>query len=178
MEARVLMMTHEQHPRPASGKPIINPTQDIVLGLYYATRERRFDKGCYRDNLGLKDNKLAGHLRGYYSSLEEVRMAYDHGYVGLHAGIKVRLVETDKDGNEATRTVQTTVGRVLISEVLPPGVPFEAVNKVLNKKALSQLIDALLPHQSATRTHRPPGGPLAQPGVRVRHACRLLGVHG
>jgi len=141
MEARVLMMSTNNILSPASGKPIINPTQDIVLGLYYATRERRWDKGCYRDGLGLKDNKLAGHLRGYYSSVEEVRMAYDHGHVGLHAGIKVRLVETDKDGGESTRTVQTTVGRVLISEVLPPGVPFEAVNKVLNKKALSQLID-------------------------------------
>jgi len=141
MEARVLMMSTNNILSPASGKPIINPTQDIVLGLYYATRERRWDKGCYRDGLGLKDNKLAGHLRGYYSSIEEVRMAFDHGHVGLHAGIKVRLTTEDKDGNEVTRTVTTTVGRVLISEVLPPGVPFEAVNKVLNKKALSQLID-------------------------------------
>jgi DNA-directed RNA polymerase subunit beta' len=141
MEARVLMMSTNNILSPASGKPIINPTQDIVLGLYYATRERRFDQGCYRDGLGLKDNKLSGHLRGYYSSVEEVRMAYDHGHVGLHAGIKVRLTEVDKDDNETTRTVTTTVGRVLISEVLPPGVPFEAVNKVLNKKALSQLID-------------------------------------
>ena len=61
--------------------------------------------------------------------------------VGLHAGVKVRITETLKDGSLKHSTVDTTVGRVLISEVLPPGVPFEAVNKVLNKKALSALID-------------------------------------
>src|SRR6187551_385834 len=139
MEARVLMMSTNNILSPASGKPIINPTQDIVLGLYYATREKRYAKGCFRDNLGLKDNKLSGHLRGVYSSPEEVRVAYDSGDAVLHAGIKVRLTEKDEDGNEVRRTVTTTVGRILISEVLPPGVPFEYVNKVLDKKALSAL---------------------------------------
>ncbi|HXS19270.1 MAG TPA: DNA-directed RNA polymerase subunit beta', partial [Polyangiaceae bacterium] len=141
MEARVLMMSTNNILSPASGKPIINPTQDIVLGLYYATREKRYARGCYRDNLSLKDNKLAGHLRGFYSSPEEVRVAYDAGDVELHAGIKVRLVERDAEGNETRRTVQTTVGRVIISEILPDGIPFEFVNKTLDKKALSALID-------------------------------------
>src|SRR5690606_23811546 len=141
MEARVLMMSTNNILSPASGKPIINPTQDIVLGLYYATREKRYARGCFRENLGLKDNKLNGHLRGGYSSPEEVRVAYDAGDVELHAGIKVRLYEEDAEGNEVRKTVLTTVGRVLISEVLPPGVPFEYVNKVLDKKALSALID-------------------------------------
>jgi DNA-directed RNA polymerase subunit beta' len=141
MEARVLMMSTNNILSPASGKPIINPTQDIVLGLYYATRERKYADGCYRDGLTMQDNKLAGHLRGVYSSPIEVRMAYDAGTVGLHAGVKVRISETLKDGSVKHSTVDTTVGRVLISEVLPPGVPFEAVNKVLNKKALSALID-------------------------------------
>jgi DNA-directed RNA polymerase subunit beta' len=142
MEARVLMMSTNNILSPASGKPIINPTQDIVLGLYYATRERKYSKGCFREaSLGIKDNKLSGYLRGFFSSPEEVRMAYDGGSVALHAGIRVRIVETQMDGSTIDRTVDTTVGRVLISEVLPPGVPFEAVNKVLNKKALSQLID-------------------------------------
>ncbi len=141
MEARVLMMSTNNILSPASGKPIINPTQDIVLGLYYATREKKFAKGCFRENLGLKDNKLSGYLRGVYSSPEEVRVAYDAGDVELHAGIKVRLLEKDENGNEVLNTVTTTVGRILISEVLPPGVPFDYVNKVLDKKALSALID-------------------------------------
>ena len=142
MEARVLMMSTNNMLSPASGKPIINPTQDIVLGLYYATRERRYDVGCYRPgSMTVKDNKLAGHLRGVFSGIEEVRMAYDAGTVSLHSGIRVRITEEDIEGDITTRTVQTTVGRVLISEILPPGVPFETVNKVLNKKALSQLID-------------------------------------
>jgi len=142
MEARVLMMSTNNILSPASGKPIINPTQDIVLGLYYATRERKYSKGCFRDSsLGIKDNKLNGHLRGWFSSPDEVRMAYDSGSVALHAGIRVRIVEKQRDGSVIESTVDSTVGRVLISEALPPGVPFEAVNKVMNKKALSQLID-------------------------------------
>jgi DNA-directed RNA polymerase subunit beta' len=144
METRVLMMSTNNILSPASGKPIINPTQDIVLGLYYATRERRFAKGCYREGslqVDVEKNEIKGYLRGVYSSIEEVRMAYDAGTVDLHSGIRVRITEKDAEGKEVKRLVHTTVGRVLISEIVPPGVPFEAVNKVLNKKALSQLID-------------------------------------
>src|SRR6478736_127823 len=142
MEARVLMMSTNNILSPANGRPIINPTQDIVLGLYYATRERRFSKGCYREgSLEVAGDSVKGMLRGVYASIEEVRMAYDAGHVDLHAGIRVRITEESAEGNMTTRMVNTTVGRVLISEVLPPGVPFEAANKVLNKKALSQLID-------------------------------------
>ncbi|HSN98920.1 MAG TPA: DNA-directed RNA polymerase subunit beta', partial [Candidatus Nanopelagicales bacterium] len=151
MEARVLMMSTNNILSPASGKPIINPTQDIVLGLYYATRERKFSKGAFREG-SLKvgeDGVASGHLRGVYASKEEVRMAYDHGEVALHAGIRVRVAVIDDDGNPVLdehgqikrHIVQTTVGRVLISEVLPKKVPFEYANKVLDKKALSQLID-------------------------------------
>ncbi|EYF03300.1 DNA-directed RNA polymerase subunit beta' [Chondromyces apiculatus] len=151
MEARVLMMSTNNILSPASGKPIINPTQDIVLGLYYATRERKFARGAFREG-SLSTNaegQAVGHLRGVYASKEEVRMAYDHGAVMLHAGIRVRVPVIDDDGNPTLdenglikRTVvQTTVGRVLISEVLPKKLPFEYVNKVLDKKALSQLID-------------------------------------
>ncbi|MEN9581141.1 MAG: DNA-directed polymerase, beta subunit, partial [Pseudomonadota bacterium] len=143
MEARVLMMSTNNILSPASGRPIINPTQDIVLGLYYMTRERRTALGA-----GLKstlkvnaDGKLEGFVAGVYGSLEEVRAAYDHKAVGLHALIKCRITETDDDGNETTRMVDTTVGRVLLSEILPPGVPFEHANRVMNKKALSELID-------------------------------------
>src|SRR6187397_2476526 len=92
MEARVLMMSTNNILSPASGKPIINPTQDIVLGLYYATRMRRFVEGSYRENsltYNEKSGQVDGYLRGVFSSPEEVRMAYDNGTVHLHAAIKV-----------------------------------------------------------------------------------------
>ncbi len=128
MEARVLMMSTNNILSPANGKPIINPTQDIVLGLYYMTRERPFAKGCTA-----KDNKnVKPSLKGFYSSPAEVRMAYDAGELELHAGIKVRI-----NG----KIYDTTTGRVLVAEVVPPEVDFESVNKVLDKKALSALID-------------------------------------
>jgi DNA-directed RNA polymerase subunit beta' len=152
MEARVLMMSTNNILSPASGKPIINPTQDIVLGLYYATRERKFSKGAFHED-GLKASKdgssVSGYLRGVFSSVEEVRMAYDAGEVALHARVRVRVPTLDDDGNPVldaegrpTRhLVDTTVGRVLIAEVLPKGVAFEYANKTLDKKALSALID-------------------------------------
>ncbi|MDI1432925.1 MULTISPECIES: DNA-directed RNA polymerase subunit beta' [Polyangium] len=157
MEARVLMMSTNNILSPANGKPIINPTQDIVLGLYYATRERKFAKGSFRegslrfgaDGQGAEGSTAEGYLRGVYASPEEVRMAYDAGEVVLHAGIRVRVPHIDEDGNPVRnehgqikrRIVQTTVGRVLISEVLPKGVSFDYANKTLDKKALSALID-------------------------------------
>jgi DNA-directed RNA polymerase subunit beta' len=140
MEARVLMMSTNNILSPASGRPIINPTQDIVLGLYYATRERKFAKGCYRPStLSIKDGQADGYLRGVYSSPEEVRMAYDHGEVTLHTGIRVRVIDPE---TQKRRTVNTTVGRCLIAEILPDGLSFDLVNKTLDKKALSSLIDA------------------------------------
>jgi DNA-directed RNA polymerase subunit beta' len=152
MEARVLMMSTNNILSPANGRPIINPTQDIVLGLYYATRARKFAKGCARNvKLVGDDGKPTGAaLRGVFSSIEEVRMAYDHGEVDLHARVRVRVPDVDLDGNQrinektgrpAQKVVDTTVGRVLISEILPKRVPFEYVNKTLDKKALSALID-------------------------------------
>src|SRR5512147_616353 len=128
MEARALMMSSNNILSPASGKPIINPTQDIVLGLYYATRERKYAKGCHRpDSLKYdeKEQQLKGFLRGAYSSPEEVRMAYDNGVVDLHSEILVRIEDHDETGELRTRQVLTTVGRVLISEILPPEVPFD-----------------------------------------------------
>ncbi|MFW6031395.1 MAG: DNA-directed RNA polymerase subunit beta', partial [Myxococcota bacterium] len=126
MEARVLMMSTNNILSPASGKPIINPTQDIVLGLYYMTRERPFCRGEY------EAREKEGDFSGIYGSADEVRMAYDSGALDLHAHIKLRA-----DG----QIQDTTVGRVLVSEVLPEGVSFELANKVLDKKALSYLID-------------------------------------
>jgi DNA-directed RNA polymerase subunit beta' len=127
LEARVLMMSTNNILSPAHGRPIINPTQDIVLGLYYISRERPFSKGECHDS-----SELDGDFRGIYSSPDEVRMAYDGEEVDLHARIRVRM------GGEL---ITTTVGRLLIAEIVPKELPFELVNKVMDKKALSQVID-------------------------------------
>jgi DNA-directed RNA polymerase subunit beta' len=115
-EARILMMSTNNILSPANGKPIIIPTQDIVLGIYYMTRERPYVKG---------EGKV-------FSNPEEVRIAYDATEVDLHARIKVRL-----DGE----LVETTVGRVLLKEILPEEIPFRLINKVMKKSELANLID-------------------------------------
>ncbi len=116
MEARVLMMSTNNILSPAHGKPIIVPTQDIVLGIYYMTRERAFARG---------EGKI-------FSSPEEVRAAYDQGELDLQAKVHVRM-----DG----KRVETTTGRVLLWEVVPRAIGFEAINKVMDKKQLGNLID-------------------------------------
>ncbi len=127
METRVLMMSTNNILSPANGRPIINPTQDIVLGLYYMTREKPFCRGAY-----VEGSEKTGNFTGIYASKEEVRLAYDSGEVDLHAKIKARM------GGEI---YQTTVGRVLVSDILPDALSFAYVNKVMDKKALSTLID-------------------------------------
>ncbi|MGO9832352.1 MAG: DNA-directed RNA polymerase subunit beta', partial [Myxococcaceae bacterium] len=116
MEARVLMMSTNNILSPANGKPIIVPTQDMVLGIYYLTRPREFAKGEGR----------------VFASPEEVRAAYDHGEVGLQAKVVCRIEGVRK---------QTTVGRVLFWDIVPRKVGFDAINKVLDKKQLGVLID-------------------------------------
>jgi DNA-directed RNA polymerase subunit beta' len=133
-EARVLMMSTNNILSPAHGDPIIVPSQDIVLGLYYMTREKPFARG-ESAVLDESDNMHKALVEGryrIYNSPEEVRCAFDAKEVDLHARVKVRM---------DNGLVDTTVGRVLLSEVLPKGVPFSAVNRVMNKKALAQLID-------------------------------------
>jgi DNA-directed RNA polymerase subunit beta' len=127
METRVLMMSTNNILSPASGRPIINPTQDIVLGLYYMTREKQFGKGAYRDG-----QEKEGVFTGIFASSDEVRMAYDQNMVGQHSSIRYRYKGEVYD---------TTVCRVLVSDVLPPGMEFPSVNRVLDKKSLSALID-------------------------------------
>jgi len=117
IEARVLMMSTNNILSPATGHPIIDPSQDIVLGCYYMTRERPGARGEGRR----------------FASPEEVRVAYDAGELDVHAGIKVRL-----DG----ATVDTTTGRILLSEIVPEEIPFDHINRVMDKKALGRLIDA------------------------------------
>ncbi|MDB4960343.1 MAG: DNA-directed polymerase, beta subunit, partial [Myxococcales bacterium] len=132
MEARVLMMSTNNILSPANGKPIIVPSQDIVLGLYNLTRERPYAKGEFREG---KKGKMD---RGVFASIPEVRMAFDHGEVHLQAAIKLRMPKVDGTGTEL---VATTVGRALLKDICPAQVPFEAINKVMGKKQLGELID-------------------------------------
>ena len=115
-EARVLMMSTNNILSPANGRPIIVPTQDIVLGLYYLTIERK-----YKPGEGKK-----------FSDPEEVMVAYDSGEVDLHAGVYVRM-----DG----AMVRTTPGRILLREVMPAEIPFEEINRTMDKKSIGQLVD-------------------------------------
>ena len=116
VEARVLMMSTNNILSPAHGKPIIGPTQDIVLGLYYLTRERPFAKGEGR----------------VFSNAQEVFLAYEAKVVDLQARVKVRIDGTVYD---------TTVGRVLLYDIFPEGLGFAHANKVMNKKELGRVID-------------------------------------
>ena len=116
IEARVLMMSTNNILSPATGRPIIGPTQDIVLGCYYMTRERSPARGE-----GMR-----------FANPDEVVCAYNAGELELHARINVRM--------EGGR-VETTAGRVLLREIVPGEIPFEICNKVMDKKALGELID-------------------------------------
>ncbi|WP_372610416.1 DNA-directed RNA polymerase subunit beta' [Halomonas sp.] len=130
LEARALMMATNNVLSPANGEPIIVPSQDVVLGLYYMTRERINDKG-------------EGMV---FTDLDEVERAYGTQHVSLHAKIKVRLdeVEIDEETGERSRhrrLYATTVGRALLFRILPDGVPFELVDQPMKKKAISKLLN-------------------------------------
>jgi len=116
IEARVLMMSVNNILSPANGRPIATPTQDMVLGIYYLTKEKKGAKG---------EGKV-------FSGSEEVRIAYDAGVVEEHARIKVRM-----NG----RYEETTVGRVIFGEILPEGIPFSMINKEMTKKEVAKLIE-------------------------------------
>ncbi len=122
IEARTLMMSTNNILSSASGKPIIVPSQDIVLGIYYMTREKAFARG---------EGKV-------FASFEEVRMAHDAGEIDLQACIKVRMASSSTGKREI---VDTTVGRVVLSEIIPEEISFETINRVMNKKELANLVD-------------------------------------
>ncbi len=130
LEARALMMSTNNILSPANGEPIIVPTQDVVLGLYYMTR-------------ALDGRKGEGMI---FANLSEVHRAYDNRVVELHAKVKVRILDTivAEDGTRTRKNaiIETSVGRALLAEILPDGLPFALVNTELNKKSISRLINA------------------------------------
>ena len=129
LEARALMMSTNNVLSPANGDPIIVPSQDVVLGLYYMTRQRVNAKG-------------EGMI---FSNTDEARRAYESGVADIHAKVKVRITEKVKgeDGNVVNQTKlrETTVGRAMLYEVVPVQLPFDVVNRDLTKKAISSLIN-------------------------------------
>src|SRR5256886_1636681 len=127
VEARTLMMSTNNILSPAHGKPIIVPTQDIVLGLYFMTREHLTARG-------------QGHT---FANFDEVRIAYDQGEVDLQARIRVRIPAAFGGNGEV---VDSTTGRVLLYEIVPSEIPFAEVNKVMKKKELGTLIDLSYRH--------------------------------
>ncbi|MDP8254494.1 MAG: DNA-directed RNA polymerase subunit beta' [Candidatus Alcyoniella australis] len=122
IEARVLMMSTNNILSPAHGKPIIVPTQDMVLGIYYMTRDR----------IGARGEGKA------FSSCDEVHTALANGAVELQSRIEVRM---DLDDGQGERRVESTVGRVLLRDIVPADIPFSVYNKVMDKKSIAGLID-------------------------------------
>jgi len=118
------MLSATTSPPPSNGEPIIVPSQDVVLGLYYMTRERVNAKGE-----GMR-----------FADIKEVERAYQAGEVHLQAKIEVRL-DLFEDGSKNFRRIQTTVGRALLSQILPEGLSFDLINRAMNKKAISNLIN-------------------------------------
>jgi DNA-directed RNA polymerase subunit beta' len=130
LESRALMMSSNNILSPANGEPIIVPSQDVVLGLYYMTRSRINAKG---EGMILAD-------------IDEARRAFESGSADLQALVKIRvpITETDENGDTTTvnKVVDTTVGRALLSSILPEGLSFELVNQAMTKKAISGVINA------------------------------------
>jgi DNA-directed RNA polymerase subunit beta' len=130
LEARTLMLATNNILSPASGDPIIVPSQDIVLGLYYMTRE----------SINVKGEGMV------FADVDEVHRAYDNGAAHLQARVKARIKEVvfNEEGEleERHTIVETTVGRAILSEIIPAGIPYKLVNQNLGKKAISNLINS------------------------------------
>ena len=132
LEARVLMMSTNNILSPANGKPIIVPSQDIVLGIYYLTMEGSGEPG---EDMAFVD-------------MGEIEHALAAGVITLHSRIKARYTHIDSDGKEKTEVVKTTAGRMQLAQVVPlhAAVPFALINRVLTKKEISELIDIVYRH--------------------------------
>lgn len=135
LEAQVLMLSSHNMLNPQNGTPITLPSQDMVLGLYYITKEKR----------SVGDLKVKGEGRAFYSA-EEVIIAYNEGQLDLHACIKVRARVEDDKGGMVTKLIETTTGRVIFNEVAPKQVPY--VNMLLTKKNLKTVIGDVLERTS------------------------------
>ena len=138
LEARVLMMSTNNILSPANGKPIIVPSQDIVLGLYYLT---------------LRKGEPGTHDKAF-ADFAEVGHALQAGVLSLHTPIKARISALDKDGHNVLRVVSTTAGRMILGSELPraPGLDFAMVNRLLTKKEISEVINAVHQHCGQKRT--------------------------
>ena len=135
LEARALMMSSNNILSPANGEPIIVPSQDVVLGLYYMTRDRINARG---------EGMVFANVNEVHRARQN-RDDNDEFYVDLHARIKVRIQETIKHENgemeTSSRVVDTTVGRALLSEILPKGLSFDVINRDMSKRAISDVIN-------------------------------------
>ncbi|MBT8091359.1 MAG: DNA-directed RNA polymerase subunit beta' [Gammaproteobacteria bacterium] len=140
LEARALMMSSNNILSPANGEPIIVPSQDVVLGLYWMTRARVNAKG-------------EGTV---FASLDEARRAYETGAAALQAQVRIRVTVHERDESdeirEVTKIVDTTIGRALLSEILPDGLEFGRVNQAMSKKAISNVINACYRQLGLKRT--------------------------
>jgi DNA-directed RNA polymerase subunit beta' len=132
LEARVLMMSTNNILSPANGKPIIVPTQDIVLGLYYMSLMHEKEKG-------------EGSI---FADVSEIKHALNSGHLSLHAKIKARFISVNDKNEQFSEIVETTAGRMLISEILPRNhnIKYELINRTLKKKEVSTLIDMVYRH--------------------------------
>ncbi|MAA50499.1 MAG: DNA-directed RNA polymerase subunit beta' [Gammaproteobacteria bacterium] len=132
LEARVLMMSTNNILSPANGKPIIVPSQDIILGLYYMSLERDNEKG----------EGMA------FANVQEILLALGNGSVSLHAKVKARVATRDENGERVIRVIETTPGRAQLADLLPdnPNCSFDLVNKLMTKKQVSDVIDHVYRH--------------------------------
>ena len=153
LEARVLMMSTNNILHPANGQPIIVPSQDIVLGLYYLTLMREGEPGEWRFELHKdedlkRDPKKRNRVQGFYKDLSEVDHALHAKAVTLHTKIKYRWEGVDEKGNTYSKWYETTPGRVVLGNVLPKSakLPFDVVNKLMTKREISTLIDTVYRH--------------------------------
>ena len=140
LEARVLMMSTNNILHPANGLPIIVPSQDIVLGLYYLSVLRDGDFGQY-----FEDPKTKAPLQGVFSNMSEIEHALFAKTITLHTRIKGRAWSYDADGNRVSKIFDTTPGRMMLGQLLPDHnkIPFDVVNKLMTKKEISNMIDTV-----------------------------------
>ncbi len=139
LEARVLMMSTNNILHPANGQPIIVPSQDIVLGLYYLTLDRDGEPGQYRKG------KNGEPIGGAFADMGEIEHALAAKAVTLHAKIKGRAWTYDENGKRVAKIFDTTAGRLILGQLLPkhPKIPFDVANKLMTKKEISTMIDTV-----------------------------------